>query len=581
MPLIEQLNETQLKGLKYSDFGSKKPLITKDHTKKPFVDKLGLQASQRIDDLARLTKLMASGPGLKFQANQALLQQGDTLKDLKKGVKSGFKNFDVKKLKDKAVDTLKNNAMATVSILAQVPVNGTGTHFINNGGSTYLKQGGNAEPGTGFGDFLRNATGAGVGQVDGATSALNGELIIPDNDGSEGFNEIEIADTTIKPSSIGKLGDKSQNTYTGEPLEVSIPSTFGGFPGGSVSTSKTYLGKSGEARDTVKSGNKVIVDKIAGKVARSATPNQVSDENQLGEREKSALAPEFDSKLSGANNPLHDDVENIPEYLHLKKQAPEDSAKNPYLPYTTSPLNIHKRYQVPDSGNTFIDLPQKVDQLNAKVSGAGYGDLIPLSFTTVTPEKTRSLQFRAFLDDLSDNYSGDWSGTRYVGRAEEFYTYQGFKREISFSFKIAALSPTEMVPMYNRLNHLVGTTAPSYNSSGKFMRGTLTTVRLGHYLYNLTGFISSVNLTWDKVYPWEVDVDQLGLQRLPHILNVGIQFTPIHDFNVKSDLDYPKEKYIGWRGEVGKTSKSRTKSSGKKSGNSRGPSSTIQNISKG
>ena len=568
MPLIEQLNETQLKGLKYSDFGSKKPLITKDHTKKPFVDKLGLQASQRIDDLARLTKLMASGPGLKFQANQALLQQGGTLKDIKKGVKSGFKNFDVKKLKDKAVDTLKNNAMATTSILAQVPVNGTGTHFINNGGATYLQQGGNAEPGTAFGDFLRNATGAGVGQVDGASSALNGD-IIPIN-----------VESNIP---VTVLGDKSNNTFTGEPIDIPIPSTFGVQPGTTVSTSKTYLGNQGEARETVKSGNKVIVDKIAGKVARSATPNQVSDENQLGEREKSALAPEFDSKLSGANNPLHEDVENVPEYLHLKKQADPDSA---YRPYTTSELNIHYgKYKLPDLGRLEVDgftADDKVDKLNASISGAGYGDLIPFSFTSRTPEKIRTLQFRAFLDDLSDNYSGDWQGTRYVGRGEEFYTYQGFKRDISFNFKVAALSQPELIPMYNRLNHLVGTTAPSYNGDGKFMRGTLTTINVGHFFYNLTGFISSVNLTWDKTYPWEIDVDSLGLQRLPHILNVAVQFTPIHDFNPKSDLDYPAEKYIGWRGEVNKTTKNTRKaSSGKKPGKSRGPSSSIQNVTKG
>lgn len=553
MPLIEQLNETQLKGLKYSDFGSKKPLITKDHTKKPFVDKLGLQASQRIDDLARLTKLMASGPGLKFQANQALLQQGDTLKDIKKGVKSGFKNFDVKKLKDKAVDTLKNNAMATTSILAQVPVNGTGTHFINNGGATYLQQGGNAEPGTAFGDFLRNATGAGVGQVDGATSALNGD-IIPTN-----------VESAIP---VTVLGDKSNNTFTGEPIEIPIPPTFGGLPGGSVSTSKTYLGKEGESREASKAGNKIILDKVAGKVSKDATPNQVFDENQLKDKDKSVFALEQEDAI-----------------LQLKKQKEPDSS---YQDYTTSKLNAWQpggKFKLPDSGKkelTAADAEDKVDVINKALSGANYGgDLIPMVFTTRTPETTRSLQFRAFLEDLNDNYSGDWQGTRYVGRAEEFYTYQGFKRDVSFSFKIAALSQPELIPLYNKLNHLAGATAPSYKS-GKFMRGTLTTIRLGHYLYNLTGFISSVSISWDKVYPWEVDVDSLGLQRLPHILDVSVNFTPIHDFNVKSDLDYPKEKYIGWRGEVDKSnSNTRKASSGTGSKGSRGPSSTIQNVSKG
>ena len=131
---------------------------------------------------------------------------------------------------------------------------------------------------------------------------------------------------------------------------------------------------------------------------------------------------------------------------------------------------------------------------------------------------------------MSDNYTGDWQGTKYVGRAEDVYNYTGFSRDVSFAFKIAALSKDELKPLYKKINLLAGTTAPSYNNAGAFMRGTLTRVTIGDYLKNTNGFIKSVGLSWDVAYPWEIDLEEKGDLKVPHILNVDIAFTPIHNF---------------------------------------------------
>ena len=139
------------------------------------------------------------------------------------------------------------------------------------------------------------------------------------------------------------------------------------------------------------------------------------------------------------------------------------------------------------------------------------------------------------LDGFSDNYAGDWTGTKYVGRGEELYTYNGFKRDISFDFKAAAFSKADMVPLYDKLNALVGATAPTYGN-GLFMQGTFTKITVGDYLKKVPGIIRSVGLTWDKGTPWEIEGDL----RVPHMLSVSIAFTPIHNF-------VPQEgsKYIG------------------------------------
>ena len=81
------------------------------------------------------------------------------------------------------------------------------------------------------------------------------------------------------------------------------------------------------------------------------------------------------------------------------------------------------------------------------------------------PEKSDIMLFRAFLDSFGDNYSAQHNEIKYNGRAESFYTYNSFSRDISIGFKIAAQSRWEMMPLYRKLNFLVSNTAPDYHAS--------------------------------------------------------------------------------------------------------------------
>ena len=68
-------------------------------------------------------------------------------------------------------------------------------------------------------------------------------------------------------------------------------------------------------------------------------------------------------------------------------------------------------------------------------------DLVPIKFAVLTNALTsvNTLVFRGFLGDLSDRFSGQWNGTRYVGRGENFYTYDSFNRMITFKYLSSAL----------------------------------------------------------------------------------------------------------------------------------------------
>ena len=398
--------------------------------------------------------------------------------------------------------------MATTAIFAQVPLNGTGTHFINNGGSTYLKSGGEPTEGSAFGDFLRNSLGSGVGTIDGASSALSGDVI-----GS--------------PYGGGGL-QANQKDEKKSVLDID--------------DNKTYL------------TNKVIKD---GAEYPSAPPflpvstdgfKQADKSLHYREGDVSGLS-QFAISDSDANN-LKDKYGEKKNFLEERPDSFDSSydlvdQTNDKKNYLTSPIYIQSRLKLGDQGNKNtegVDELNKLEESTKSLLGKEAVDIIPFEFNIVEAGgASKYLYFRAHLDSLDDNYSGDWSGTKYIGRAEEFYTYQGFKRDISFAFKMAAFSKEELIPLYKKLNALVGSTAPTYGQAGQFMRGTLSRITIGDYISKQPGFISSVGLSWDTNYPWEIDLDNEGYLKVPHLLNISISFTPIHNFNVSSQV----KNYIG------------------------------------
>lgn len=165
-------------------------------------------------------------------------------------------------------------------------------------------------------------------------------------------------------------------------------------------------------------------------------------------------------------------------------------------------------------------------------------DIIPFEFQIFDPSnggQADYVYFRAYLNNLGDNYTGTWNTTKYVGRAENLYNYQGFDRSVTFSFKIAAHTREELRPLYRKLNYLIGTTAPSYNENQTFMRGVYAKVTIGDYLVAVPGFFENISIDWSTLYPWEIGVNLAEqpspVPRVPHVLDVNMTYKPVHNFN--------------------------------------------------
>lgn len=166
---------------------------------------------------------------------------------------------------------------------------------------------------------------------------------------------------------------------------------------------------------------------------------------------------------------------------------------------------------------------------------------------------TERMHFRAFITNFSDNIGAAWNGQKYMGRGEDFYTYQGFTREVGFTFIVAAQSVQEMEKIYQKVNYLASTLHPDYNTNG-FMRGNLHRLTIGEYFYRTPGVITSMNITVDDNYPWEIKMkqpelkeenndinptgDQLQME-VPQILKIQMNFKPIMDQLPKRGLKEP------------------------------------------
>lgn len=154
--------------------------------------------------------------------------------------------------------------------------------------------------------------------------------------------------------------------------------------------------------------------------------------------------------------------------------------------------------------------------------------------------------FRAYLTNLDDNYTSDWNSFRYSGRGENFYIYSGFSRSVSISFKVAASSEQEMMPMYQKLNYLASTMMPEYTPEQGLMRGNYSRLTLGSYFYRQTGIITNLSYKVPNDSPWEIAMDQPETEVktqyiLPHILEVTMTFIPIGlQHNEKGNLNPQK-----------------------------------------
>jgi len=182
---------------------------------------------------------------------------------------------------------------------------------------------------------------------------------------------------------------------------------------------------------------------------------------------------------------------------------------------------------------TTLNTPVSIDGF----SGIGQNrDIIKFAFETISndnPDISKAMFFRAFLTGYNDSHSAEWQSKKYSGRGENFYTYQGFDRDVSFNFKVAAQSKQEMKHIYSKVNYLLSTLYPEYGAGTGFMKGNFTKLTIGDLFVRTPGILTSLNLTVADEYAWEIAMNEpeggndKDMLETPQIMDIAANFKPI------------------------------------------------------
>jgi hypothetical protein len=140
----------------------------------------------------------------------------------------------------------------------------------------------------------------------------------------------------------------------------------------------------------------------------------------------------------------------------------------------------------------------------------GVTDFIKFKFRDITNNK--HIIFRAILSGISDSITPEWTGTRYIGRPDQVYVYNGAERKVSFSFDIYPKTKQELPVLWEKTNYLVGLCYPSYTSNR--MIAPFIELTIGDMFVNTPGFLDSLSVEVDDQGTWEIED---GLQLPKHI----------------------------------------------------------------
>jgi len=256
---------------------------------------------------------------------------------------------------------------------------------------------------------------------------------------------------------------------------------------------------------------------------------------------RSSTAMNYDQLLSQKSN-LNQPVPQLQDFRNQLSGLRGFGGVPNYIPWGNN--TVDKRFYTVQAGrykdkmNTLYPFLFRNDQAPWEVqqNKDSSQDLVKFVFEAISndnPTISTAIFFRAFLTaGITDTNNAELNSFKYIGRGENFFTYQGFTRTVGFSFRVAAQSREELRPLYNKLNMLMGQVYPDYSPNQGIMRAPVVRVTIGDYLYRVPGFIESINMTVDNNTPWEINIenDQSGtIAQLPQVVDVAVTFRPILD----------------------------------------------------
>ena len=240
--------------------------------------------------------------------------------------------------------------------------------------------------------------------------------------------------------------------------------------------------------------------------------NDILDRAQTTELTSNTI---YNFLLDGNGDPLNDDIKSA-KWLSTNKDIQD---------YTETSQHKRPKLQIPNYGKRGKDLRNPLEGEFMEVYENDFGMTDPIwKVNQATKEEiddfvkfifhdvntNEKFKFRAYIENVSENFNPEWQPVKILGRADSPYIYQGFERNVQISFKVAALSRGDLMLMWDQLERLARTTIPKYSNTYK-MVGPLIKFTLGNWFQDTPAYIKSLGYTVDNETTWEINLEESDL----------------------------------------------------------------------
>lgn len=237
----------------------------------------------------------------------------------------------------------------------------------------------------------------------------------------------------------------------------------------------------------------------------------------------------FSSEIKNSVYNLTPSINGEVNYNDIIKKSEEAELKKHTVLEKTNTSGITYTYKTSKKSPERTKSGNIVNFINSKLKAYTddtIDDRMPIIFTIIDPfsgkEEEKKYSFSAYLNGFKDTSSPSHTEISYIGRSEHFYVYDKFKRDVSFNFQIPCFSLAELRDKHRDLAALFSSTMGKYNSNNK-LGGILYKLKLGKYLDNESGIITSISYDVPNDSPWDID------EQLSQNINVSVSFTVIHN----------------------------------------------------
>lgn len=123
----------------------------------------------------------------------------------------------------------------------------------------------------------------------------------------------------------------------------------------------------------------------------------------------------------------------------------------------------------------------------------------------------RMANFTGFTDSVTPTFSD----SKYFGRAEPYYQYQGVSRNVSFSFDVVVHNPQDIYVIYGKVNTLISLAYPHRYTDTNMIEPNILKLSIGKYFIKKPFFMTNMTITGGD--------ETIYYKGKPSILTINIQ----------------------------------------------------------